>query len=49
MNYNATLCKEAWEKKVLAQVAKRTCFCFVRWASSLPDGCLFLNYKTIRS
>jgi len=26
MHYNATLCKEAWEKKLLAQVAKRTCF-----------------------
>jgi len=28
MHYNATLCKEAWGKKLLAQVAKRTCFCF---------------------
>jgi hypothetical protein len=26
MSYNATLCKEAWEKKLLAQVAKRKCF-----------------------
>ena len=26
MHYNATLCKEAWVKKLLAQVAKRTCF-----------------------
>jgi hypothetical protein len=26
MHYNATLCKEAWGKKLLAQVAKRTCF-----------------------
>jgi hypothetical protein len=26
MHYNATLCKEAWEKKLLAQVAKRKCF-----------------------
>jgi hypothetical protein len=28
------------EKKLLAQVARRTCFCFWRWASSLPDGLL---------
>jgi hypothetical protein len=27
MHYNATLCKEALGKKLLAQVAKRTCFC----------------------
>jgi hypothetical protein len=26
MHYNATLCKEALGKKLLAQVAKRTCF-----------------------
>jgi len=26
MHYNATLCKEAWGKKLLARVAKRTCF-----------------------
>jgi hypothetical protein len=26
MHYNATLCKEAWGKKLLAQVAKHTCF-----------------------
>ena len=26
MHYNATLCKEAWGIKLLAQVAKRTCF-----------------------
>ena len=25
-NHNATLCKEAWVKKLLAQVAQRTCF-----------------------
>jgi hypothetical protein len=25
MSYNATLCKEALGKKLLAQVAKRTC------------------------
>jgi len=28
MNYNATLCKEALEKKLLARVAKHTRFCF---------------------
>jgi hypothetical protein len=38
MHYNATLCKKALEKKLLAQVAKRTCFCFELWASSLPNG-----------
>jgi len=27
MHYNATLCKEALEKKLLAWVAKRTCYC----------------------
>jgi len=27
-----------WGKKLLAWVAKRTCFCFVRWASSLANG-----------
>ena len=27
MNYNTQLCKTAWGKKLLAQVAKRTCFC----------------------
>ena len=26
MNYNTQLCNTAWEKKLLAQVAKRTCF-----------------------
>jgi hypothetical protein len=26
MNYNTQLCKTAWGKKLLAQVAKRTCF-----------------------
>ena len=26
IHYNATLCKEAWGKKLLARVAKRTCF-----------------------
>jgi hypothetical protein len=43
MNYNATLCKEALGKKLLAQVAKRTCFCFWRWASSLPDGYYYIH------
>ena len=28
MNYNTQLCNTAWGKKLLAQVAKRTCFCF---------------------
>ena len=27
MNYNTQLCNTAWGKKLLAQVAKRTCFC----------------------
>ena len=27
MNYNATLCKEAWEKKLPAQVTECTCYC----------------------
>ena len=27
MSYNATLCKEAWEKKLLAQVTQCTCYC----------------------
>ncbi|WP_333601313.1 hypothetical protein, partial [Flavobacterium sp.] len=27
MNYNATLCKEAWEKKIPAQVTQCTCYC----------------------
>ena len=26
MNYNTQLCNTAWGKKLLAQVAKRTCF-----------------------
>jgi len=28
MHYNATLCKEALEKKIVAQVTQCTCFCF---------------------
>ncbi|ESU19073.1 hypothetical protein FCR2A7T_24910 [Flavobacterium cauense R2A-7] len=27
MNYKTALCKTAWGKKLLAQVAKHTCFC----------------------
>jgi len=27
MNYKTALCNTAWEKKLLAQVAKHTCFC----------------------
>jgi hypothetical protein len=27
MPYNATLCKEAWEKKLPAQVTQCTCYC----------------------
>jgi hypothetical protein len=27
MSYNATLCKEAWEKKLLAQVTQCTRYC----------------------
>lgn len=26
-HYNATLCKEAWEKKLPAQVTQCTCYC----------------------
>jgi len=49
MNYNATLCKEALGKKILAQVTKCTCFCYWRWASSLPDGLLIGSITTKRA
>jgi len=28
MSHNATLCKEAWEKKLPAQVTQCTCYCY---------------------
>ena len=45
MSHNATLCKEALGKKLPAQVAQRTCFCFVLRSSFLPDGLLYYNRK----
>lgn len=41
MNYKAALCKAAWEKKLLAQVAERTGFCSKNCDSNFFMRCPF--------
>lgn len=38
MTYKAALCKAAWGKKLLAQVAKHTCFCIKNCDSNFFKG-----------
>lgn len=51
MNYNTQLCNTAWGKKLLAQVAKRTCFCSKNCDSnffwSVGKGVTYEKCKTL--